>query len=168
MDLQLDHTKYAAYLNQHLLAADAGVKAFKAAAQTWEGTPWAATLEQLYKEETESHAKTRALIQRLGYGPGTTRTILHRLAATAGRFNPINITRNREGRMTQVELESLISATRAQQSMWETLTVLATIDNRLDGPDCEKMVRRCQNQRARVVSVSTETVVERFTEHGKG
>ena len=30
--VELDHDKYSAYLNQHLFAADAGVQAFKAAA----------------------------------------------------------------------------------------------------------------------------------------
>ncbi len=168
MDAELDHNKYSAYLNQHLVAADAGVESFKAAADTWEGTKWAATFDQLHTEEIESHAKVEALIESLGYKVSTTRNVLSGVVAAAGRFNPLNPTRSRDGRMAQAEIDSLISAIRAQQTMWETLTVLADIDNRLDKAECIQMIERCEDQRARVFNMSQETVKERFTQPAGG
>ncbi len=163
MEDQFDHDKYSAYLNQHLVAADAGVQSFKAAEVTWEGTPWAAMFDQLHTEETESHAKVKALIESLGYEISTTRNVLSGVVAAVGRFNPLNPTRSHDGQMTQAEIDSLVAAIRAQQMMWETLTVLADIDDRLNKADCTQMIDRCKDQRARVCDMNRATVKERFT-----
>ncbi len=163
-EMQLDHDKYAAYLNQHLVAADGGVESFKAAANTWAGTAWAEVFEQLYKEEQESHTKVKALIESLGYDISTARNAVAGLAAAAGRLNPLNPTRDRDGKMAQAELDALVTAIMGQQAMWETLTVLAEVDDRLDATDCASMVDRCEDQRRRVRRVSQETAKERFTQ----
>ncbi len=161
---KLDHDKYAAYLNQHLVAADGGVESFKAAANTWAGTAWAEVFEQLYKEEQESHAKVKALIESLGYDISAARNAVAGLAAAAGRFNPLNPTRDRNGRMSQAELDALVTAIMGQQAMWETLAVLSEMDPRLDATDCTSMIERCEDQRRRVRVVSQETAKERFTQ----
>lgn len=161
--IELDHDKYSAYLNQHLVAADAGVKAFKAAADTWSGTPWQATFEQLHDELSDSHEKVKELIERLGYEVSAARNLVAGLAQAAGRVNPLNFTRDNDGMMTQMELDALAAAVRAQQMMWETLLVLTEIDDRLDRDFCQLMVDRCEDQRARVVEVSKATTHARFT-----
>ncbi len=163
MEDQFDHDKYSAYLNQHLVAADAGVQAFKAAADTWQGTRWAAMFDQLHTEEIDSHAKVMALVESLGYEISTTRNVLSGVVAAVGRFNPLNPTRSRDGQMAQAEIDSLVSAIRAQQTMWDNLTVLADIDDRLDKADCTTMIERCKDQRARVRDMSQATIKERFT-----
>lgn len=161
--IELDHDKYSAYLNQHLVAADAGVEAFKAAADTWAGTEWEATFLQLHKELNDSHDEVERLIKDLGYELSTGRTLLAGVAKAAGRLNPINVTRNADGTMTQMELDALVAAVRAQQMMWETLLLLGSVDPRLDKTFSQTMIDRCADQRARVVRVSTATAVDRFT-----
>ena len=161
--IELDHDKYSAYLNQHLTASDAGVKAFKAAAETWKDTPWEQVFLQLNSELEESHDKVKALIARLGYEMSTTRTILAGVAEVAGRFNPLNLTRDNDGLMTQMEFDGLAAALRAQQMMWETLVVLSEIDDRLDRAECQAMVDLCEDQRRRVVEASADTAIARFT-----
>lgn len=165
MGIELDHDKYSAYLNQHVVAADAGVKAFKAAADTWAGTPYEAVFQQLGDELADSHATVKGLMEQLGYEISTARKVVAGLAQAAGRVNPLNLTRDHAGRMTQSELDSLATAIRAQQMMWETLVVLADVDDRLDKAFCQSMVDRCENQRERVVNVSRETAVDRFIRH---
>ena len=161
--IELDHDKYSAYLNQHLTASDAGVKAFKAAAETWKDTPWEQVFLQLNTELEGSHDKVKALIARLGYEVSTTRTILAGVAEVAGRFNPLNLTRDNDGLMTQMEFDGLAAALRAQQMMWETLVVLSEIDDRLDRAECQAMVDLCEDQRRRVVEASADTAIARFT-----
>ena len=161
--IELDHDKYSAYLNQHLTASDAGVKAFKAAAETWGDTPWEQVFLQLNPELEGSHDKVKALIARLGYEVSTTRTILAGVAEVAGRFNPLNLTRDNDGLMTQMEFDGLAAALRAQQMMWETLVVLSEIDDRLDRAECQAMVDLCEDQRRRVVEASADTAIARFT-----
>lgn len=161
--IELDHDKYSAYLNQHLTAADAGVEAFKAAADTWAGTEWEATFLQLHDELKDSHGEVERLIKGLGYEVSSGRTLMAGMAKVAGRLNPINFTRNDDGQMTQIELDALAAAVRAQQMMWETLVVLAEVDSRLDKALCQSMIDRCVDQRTRVVVVSTATAVDRFT-----
>lgn len=161
--IELDHDKYSAYLNQHLVAADAGVKAFKAAADTWEQTPLQAVFEQLHSELEQSHAAVKALIERLGYDVSMARNLVAGVAHAAGRLNPLNFTRSNDGLMTQMEFDALAAAVRAQQMMWETLVVLSDVDDRLDRAEMQAMVDRCESQRARVVEASAQTAVERFT-----
>lgn len=161
--IELDHDKYSAYLNQHLTAADAGVKAFRAAAQTWEDTPWESVFRQLHDEIEESHGKVQALIQRLDYEVSTARNLLAGVAQAAGRLNPLNFTRSNDGLMTQMEIDALVGAVRAQQMMWETLVVLAGVDERLDAAECQSMVDLCEDQRDRIVEVSNQTAPARFT-----
>ncbi|GAB3818251.1 hypothetical protein GCM10028820_20190 [Tessaracoccus terricola] len=163
MTPELDHDKYSAYLNQHLVAADAGVQAFRAAADTWADTEWEATFRQLHDELEESHEKLKALIERLGYEISKLRNLVSGAAAVAGRLNPLNPTRNRDGLMTQPEFDALAAAIRGQQMMWETLGVLAEIDDRLDADDCRAMVDRCEDQRRRVLEVNAATAKSRFT-----
>lgn len=161
--VELDHDKYAAYLNQHLFAADAGVQAFKAAADTWKGTEWESSFLQLHEELKDSHAKVKVLITDLGYEISTLRNVASGLAAVAGRLNPINLFRNEDGRATQVEFDALAGAVRAQQMMWDTLGVLSEIDDRLDAEFCRSMVERCEDQRGRILKINAATAHSRFT-----
>lgn len=161
--VELDHDKYSAYLNQHLFAADAGVQAFKAAADTWKDTKWESSFLQLHEELKDSHAKVKALISDLGYETSTLRNVASGLAAVAGRLNPINLLRNEDGIATQAEFDALAGAVRAHQMMWDTLVVLSQIDERLDAEFCRSMVERCEDQRRRIIEINEETVHARFT-----
>lgn len=161
--VELDHDKYSAYLNQHLVAADAGVQAFSAAADTWADTQWESTFRQLHDELEESHEKVKQLIVHLGYEISTVRQMVSGVVAAAGRVNPLNLTRNRDGLMTQAEFDALVAAVRGQQMMWETLQVLTGIDDRLDRDECRAMVELCEDQRRRVLEVNAATAKSRFT-----
>lgn len=161
--IELDHDKYSAYLTHHLVAADAGVQAFKAAADTWKDTPYEHVFLELHEGLGESKEKLKRLIEELGYEISTTRNVVHGLVELVGRINPLNITRNEDGLMTQSEIDALAGAIRAQQMMWETLLVLADIDDRLDADDCQMMIERCEDQRGRVLEVNRATAKDRFT-----
>lgn len=160
---EFDHDVYSAYLNQHLVAADAGVEAFKAAADTWRGTPQEAVFLQLHEELVDSHATLKGLIEDLGYEVSATRKVISGVVHAAGRLNPLNPTRSHDGLMTRGEIDALVAAVRGQQMMWDTLVVLSEVDPRLDKAFCESMVARCEDQRARVARVSAQTAIERFT-----
>lgn len=161
--IELDHDKYSAYLNHHLLAADAGVQAFAAAADTWEGTPWESTFRELHEELAGSKDHLTDLMEKLGYEVSTGRQLVKGLVEVVGRINPLNITRSKDGLMTQSEIDALAGAVRAQQMMWETLLVLADVDERLDAADCQRMIERCEDQRGRVLEVNRATAQDRFT-----
>lgn len=141
------------------------MQAFRAAADTWKGTPHEAVFLRLHEELADSHAKTKQLIEDLGYEVSTARNLVAGLVQAAGRFNPLNPTRSHRGLMTQSELDALTAAVRAQQMMWETLVVLADVDDRLDKEFCRSMIERCEDQRGRVVEVSKVTAIDRFTLH---
>lgn len=163
--VELDHEHYAHYLNQHLLAADAGVKSFKAAQKSWEGTSAEPIFATLHDEIDENRRRLEELIERLGYEVSRTRSLLSGVAEVAGRFNPLNPSRSADSTMSQVELDALVGAIRTQAMMWETLQVLTSIDPRLDPAAIAEMVARCESQRNRVRTVSQETAIARFTVH---
>lgn len=159
----LNHKNYEAYLNQHLASGDAGIKAFKAAASTWEGTAWGAAFGELHDELQDTHAKVKELIHDLGYRVSGWRNLVAGFANLVGLVNPVNVTRDPEGTMAQFQLDYLAGAVRAQQMMWETLLALADIDERLDKGMCRAMIARCESQRERVLTASRQTVASRFT-----
>lgn len=159
----LDGDRYAAYLNQHLVASDSGINAFRAAAQSWHDTPYEDVFATIADELEDSRAHLIALIERLGYSVSKARNLVSGAAEAAGRINPLNPTRSSDGRGTQMELDSLVGAVRTQAMMWETLEVLLTVDPRLDAAEIAELLERCRSQRDRVRRVSAETAVERFT-----
>lgn len=163
MQTQLDHDKYAAYLNQHLLASDAGMRAFEAAAHSWADTPYASVFSGISDELEVSRSQLIALIERLGYKVSRTRTVLSGAAEVAGRVNPLNPLRSTDSKGTQLELDSLVGAVRTQAMMWETLLALVDVDPRLDAAELSELVERCASQRNRVREVSAKTAAARFT-----
>ncbi|HEX2857894.1 MAG TPA: hypothetical protein VHO26_10545 [Propionibacteriaceae bacterium] len=162
-EIELNHENYEAYLNQHLVSADGGVKLFKAAEHTWAGTSLESVFRELHDELTDSHAQVKNLIERLGYQVSAWRNVSAGLAEVVGLVNPVNFTRHPYGKLAQPQLDSLAAAIRAQQMLWETLVVLADVDDRLDKEWCRSMIARCEDQRARVAKASSETVLTRFT-----
>ena len=54
------------FLNQHLLGSRSGVKAFRAAEQTWAGTPQEAALRRIGDGVQEDQDRLEALIGELG------------------------------------------------------------------------------------------------------
>ena len=152
----------AAYLNEHLLASEGGVRAFEAAARTFAGTPHEAALRALAGEIARDRRDLARIIQQLGMRQQGWKRLLTGVLRLGGSINPVNLLRRRRSSMAQFELDLLTGAVRAKQSMWDALLELADADPRLDRALLEALQLRADQQIAELQRVSRETVRERF------
>ncbi|WP_241249116.1 hypothetical protein [Agrococcus sp. KRD186] len=156
------HDHLAAYLNEHLLASEGGLKAFDAAAGTWAGTRHEQTLRALADEIARDRKDLALLIERLGYRPAGWKRLLTLAFRTGGSANPVNVLRMRGGSMAQLELDVLTGMVRAKVSMWDALLTLAEDDPRFEVRMLEALRRRAEQQITELQFVAHETVRERF------
>lgn len=159
-----DHQVYAGYLNAHLLASEAGLRAFKSAKVTWAGSPHEKTMRLLVAHIVADRRDLTALIEALGYRESLLKLWLTNGAKVAGTLNPVNLLRMRERPSTQLELDTLTGMVRAKLSMWEALIALQPHDPRLVLSGLKELERRALTQMELIQSISQESVEERFFE----
>lgn len=155
----------AAYLNEHLLASEGGVQAFKAAARTFEGTKHEAELLALADEIARDRRDLARLIQHLGYRPKGWKRLLTVVLRAGGSVNPVNLLRIRRSSLAQFELDFLTGAVRAKRSMWDALLELAEDDRRFEVRMLRALQLRADQQIAELARINRETVRERFLPH---
>ncbi|NYF13520.1 hypothetical protein HDC34_001814 [Pseudoclavibacter sp. JAI123] len=159
-----DHEVYAGYLNAHLLASEAGLRAFKSATATWAGTPHEETMRVLVAHIAADRRDLKTLIEGLGYQESFLKLWLTNGARLAGTFNPVNILRLRRRPSTQLELDMLTGMVRAKLSMWEALIAVQPRDPRLVLSGLEELLARSQAQIDLLQGISQDSVEERFLE----
>lgn len=159
-----DHEVYAGYLNAHLLASEAGLRAFKSATATWQGTKHEQTMRLLVAHIASDRRDLRTLIEQLGYRESLLKLWLTNAARVAGTFNPVNVLRLRKRPSTQLELDTLTGMVRAKLSMWEALIALQPRDERLLLAGLKELEARAQIQIDLIQSISQDSVEERFLE----
>lgn len=150
------------YLNQHLLGSSPGVPAFRAAADTWKGTPQEPVLRELAEGVERNQEHLEELIRRLGFSVSVTTRAAGAVAAVGGRLNPVNAIRSRESGWTQVELDVLVGALMSQSEMWRVLELLAPHVQAVDGAEAARMHARVLDQVDRLKQVTDETLAGRF------
>ncbi|MCR8669610.1 hypothetical protein [Agrococcus sp. HG114] len=156
------HANLSTYLNEHLLASEGGVRAFHAAAKTFEGSPHEQALLALADEVDRDRRDLARIIQGLGYRPKGWKRVLTVVLRAGGSVNPVNLLRLRRSSMAQFELDFLTGAVRAKLSMWQALLELSETDPRPDRALLDDLVRRAEHQIAELQRISRETVRERF------
>ncbi|WP_404312151.1 hypothetical protein LG314_12770 [Agrococcus terreus] len=154
--------RLGAYLNEHLLGAEGGVRAFRAAVRTWEGTPHEAALDALADEVDRDRRDLARIIMRLGHKPAGWKRLLTGLLRTIGTAGPYNLLRQRRASTAQIELDLLTGAVRAKRLMWEALLELAEDDARHDVPLLRDLVARADHQLDELARITLATVRERF------
>lgn len=158
----LDREMLEDYLNQHLLGSRPGVPAFRAAAQTWEGTPQEAVLTRLADGVEASQDHLEELISRLGFRTPVRDRAAGAVAAVGGRLNPVNAVRSQGSGWTQVELDVLTGALQGQSEMWRILVRLAPQVPGLDAADAQAHLERTREFIAEIQRVTDETLLRRF------
>ncbi|MEW1979501.1 hypothetical protein AB0333_01050 [Citricoccus sp. NPDC079358] len=155
------------YLNHHLLGSKSGVRLFQAAASTWNGTEYEEEFLDLSRQVSEEQDELRELIDRLDLRQSVVENALGLAAETAGRLNPVNITRSKSEGMTQVEMDILQSALQGKAGMYAVLAKLAERfpSAGLDGKRMQELYQQAQDQQARVRRISDETMDTRFVAH---
>lgn len=158
----VSHQTLSNYLNEHSLGSEGGVNAFRAAADTWKGTVHEATLLSLCRQVMADREDLRKLIDRLGYGGHPLKIAFTHAIRLVGRVNPVNLLRQRQAGLAQVELDVLTGMLRAKLAMWETLLLVATKDPRFDAALLRDLQARATDQITQVHGIIEATWEERF------
>ena len=150
------------FLNQHLLGSRSGVKAFRAAAQTWDDTPQGADLTRLGDDVEQDQERLEALIRELGLTTPVPVKAAGVAAEAAGRVNPVNLMRSRGSGWTQVELDLLQGMLQAKSAMWHVLEQLAPHLLAVDAAEMHALRENAADQQREVQRITSATLEGRF------
>lgn len=156
------HQSLSAYLDDHLLGAETGVRLFGAARRTWAGSRYEQTFSDLEGQISAERDELEQLIITLGYRRSKFKHVLAMAGAAAGRLGPINPLSTGGGTSGQFELETLQAIVRAKECLWLTLLALADHDHRFNVPRLKDMVESAGRQQEAVARVMEETAPARF------
>jgi hypothetical protein len=153
------------YLEDHLLGATSGVRLFKEAADTWQGTPHGETLAHLHEEIAGERSELLASLEAQGHTPNAAKMILAQAGAAVARINPLNMRGGENGPGAQLELEALQSLVRGKEALWETL--LALLDDGWSFPSYDRerlshLAERARAQQQEIAAIMCSTAAERF------
>ena len=152
----------AAYLDDHLIGAETGVRLFTAAQRTWEGSPYEETFARLVEEISDERDELESLIHALGYARSKAKAAAAAVGAAAGKLGPLNPLSTGGGATGQLELESLQSLVRMKESLWRTLLVLSGSDHRFNTERLQELIEMARGQQEAVAGVMEKTAAERF------
>ena len=157
-----EHESLAAYLDDHLLGAETGVRLFTAAQRTWEGSPYEQTFADLAEEIAHERDELESLIHALGYTRSKVKAAAAMVGAATGKLGPLNPLSTGGGATGQLELESLQSLVRMKESLWRTLLVLSATDHRFNTARLQELIEAARRQQEDVASVMEKTAPQRF------
>lgn len=152
------------YLNQHLLASEGGLQAFRAGLDTWTGTEHEASLRFLVDDIARDRRDLARLIHRLGLRPAAWKRLLTNAARAVGRLGLANPLRRRDASTAQLELDTLTGMVQAKLSMWDALLECVEVVPGLERAPLEALRARAIRQIEEIQRVSLATCRERFRE----
>ena len=156
------HESLSAYLEDHLLGAETGVRLFGAARRTWAGSQYEQSFVDLEKEISGERDELEQLILALGYRRSTFKQVLAMAGAAAGRLGPLNPLSTGGGTSGQFELETLQAIVRAKECLWRTLLALAPHDHRFNVPRLKEVLEMAGRQQDTLARIMEETAPARF------
>lgn len=156
------HASLSAYLDDHLLGAETGVRLFGAARRTWEGSGYEQTFADLESEIAGERDELEQLILTLGYRRSKFKKAAALAGAAAGKLGPVNPLSTGGGTTGQFELETLQSIVRAKECLYRTLLALSAHDRRFNPTRLREMVEMAGRQQDAVARVMEETAPARF------
>ena len=159
---KLEHASLSAYLDDHLLGAETGVRLFGAARRTWAGSKFEETFADLENEIAGERDELEQLIITLGYRRSTFKYLAAKAGAVTGRLGPLNPLSTGGGTSGQFELETLQSMVRAKECLWRTLLALSAHDHRFNVPRLKDLIEMAGRQQDAVARVMEETAPARF------
>ncbi|MBG6184910.1 hypothetical protein IWX65_002888 [Arthrobacter sp. CAN_A214] len=160
--MPIDDEKLSAYLGDHLLAAESGVRLFESVERTWKDTSYQSVFDELRRDIAADRDDLVALIRRLGYTPGKAKMGLTWVGAQLSKAGPLNPFHTSGGMAGQIELEALQAAVRGKEGLWTSLLALSRSFKRLDPKDLQRLKDRASGQQDQLAGIMDKTILERF------
>jgi hypothetical protein len=155
------------YLNDHLAGATVGVELVRRARRSNRGTELGRFLETLEGELEEDRRSLEEVIRQLGFRASATKRAAAVVAERAGRLKPNGQITGYSPLSRVLELEGLTIGVAGKRSLWRNLHEAADVAERLDGVDLDRLLRRAEDQLARIEPHRVEAARRAFTATGE-
>ena len=155
------------YLNDHLAGATVGVELVRRARRSNRGTELGRFLETLEAEVEEDRRSLEEVIRQLGFRPSAAKRAAAVVAERAGRLKLNGQITGYSPLSRVLELEGLTVGVAGKRSLWRNLRETAGVSERLDGIDLESLLRRAEDQLARIEPHRVEAARRAFTTTGE-
>ncbi|CAM5612260.1 hypothetical protein SDIAM26S_01664 [Streptomyces diastaticus subsp. diastaticus] len=163
---KLSASPLAIYLNDHLAGAAGGVELLRRAARAGRDESAARQLRRLADEVAEDRASLMRVMRDLGVAPSRSRLLLGRLGEKAGRLKTNGHLLSRSPLSNVLELEAMRLGVEGKACCWRTLRILACTDRRLDPEALDRLLRRAEEQTARLEELREEAAAATFRPDG--
>lgn len=150
------------YVNDHLAAATGGIELVGRMIGVHRGTRWQQPLEQLRDELHEERAALRSVTRALGIPVRQYKQLGVWLAEKVTRAKLNGRVLSRSPLSDLVEFEFLASAVRGKRSGFESLRILAEVDDRLDGAELDRLIDQAHRQYEWLTEARREVAAEVF------
>jgi hypothetical protein len=151
------------YLNDHFLAANAGVALARRIAKTHRDTDFSADLTSLANEIAGDLSTLTSLMKQLDVSPQQWRAPLGVAAERAGRLKLNGHIFSRSPLSSVIELDALLVSIESKRAVWKALRRLADSDDRLDAAALENIIERSWRQSDVVERVRSWAIDGAFT-----
>jgi len=157
-----DQHSLAAYLNNHLAGATAGLELFRRAARDHTLAEHARELEALAAEVEADRESLRKQMRHLDIPENRAMAGIGWLGEKAGRLKPNGYLVGRSPLADLAELEGLRIAVTGKLAGWQVLRAVAVHDSRLDKTELETLIERAEDQAHRLYKLHLRVAEERL------
>jgi hypothetical protein len=134
------------YVNDHLAAATGGIELVCRMLGVHRGSAWQGPLEQLLGELREEKSSLLAVMRALGIPVRQYKQLGVWLAEKVTRVKLNGRLVSRSPLSDLVEFEFLASGVRAKRSGFETLRIVAEVDDRIDKDEFDRLIDQAHRQ----------------------
>jgi hypothetical protein len=153
----------AAYLNHHLAGSVAGLEAFEHLEAAERGTPMARELTELRSQGAADRQVLADLMARLKVSESETEKATAWLGEKFFRFMMPLREQKRGSLHLLLTLEALTLGLQGRRALWVALSAAAEETAALQGIDYQLMIRRAEDQQARVEKLRLDAARKAFT-----
>ncbi len=150
------------YVNDHLAAATGGIELVCRMLRVHAGSRWEAPLRQLLDELRDEKASLLAVTEALGIPVRQYKQLGVWVAEKVTRAKLNGRLLSRSPLSDLVEFEFLASAVRGKRSGFETLRIVAEVDDRIDEAEFDRLIDQAHRQYEWLTRTRREVAAEVF------
>jgi hypothetical protein len=150
------------YCNDHLAASGGGIELVRRMLNEHRGTSYEDGLRQLLRELREEKAALTEATRALGFPVRHYKQLALWVAEKASRGKLNGHLLSRSPLSSLIEFEALASAVRAKRSGFETLRMVAEVDDRVDKQVLDGLIEQANRQYHWLTDVRREVAAEVF------
>jgi hypothetical protein len=149
----LERDRLKVYLQDHMAGARIGIELVRRAASSNAGSEYGAELSAISAEIEEDKQSLSEVMERIGVRPDPVKQSSAWLGEKLGRLKLNGQLRGYSPLSRLLEIEGLVAGVSAKLELWRSLRATDELRGRLEGIDLQRLIRRAEDQRARLESL---------------